>query len=47
MYYVIEILRGRPLSPEAIETGQRVGMMLLFALMAFAIYNDISRFIPS
>ena len=47
MYYVIEILRGRPLSAEAIETGQRVGMLLLFALMAFAIYNDISRFIPS
>lgn len=47
MYYVIEIVRGRPLSPKAIEMGQQVGMVLLFALMAFAIYNDISRFIPS
>jgi regulator of sigma E protease len=47
MYYVIEIVKGSPVSAKAIEMGQQVGMVLLFALMAFAIYNDISRLIPS
>ena len=45
LYYVIEIVKGSPLSDRAMEIGQRVGMALLFALMAFAIYNDISRLI--
>ena len=45
MYYLIEIVKGSPLSDRATEIGQRVGMALLFALMAFAIYNDISRLI--
>ena len=47
MYYVIEIVKGSPVSAKAIEMGQQVGIVLLFALMAFAIYNDISRLIPS
>ena len=47
MYYVIEIIKGSPLSPKAAELGQQVGMALLFALMAFAIYNDVVRLIPS
>lgn len=47
MYYVIEIVKGTPVSAKTIEMGQQVGMILLFALMAFAIYNDISRLIPS
>ncbi len=46
MYYVIEIVKGSPVSVKAIEIGQQVGVALLFALMAFAIYNDISRIIP-
>ena len=45
MYYVIEIVKGSPLSVKATEIGQQVGMALLFALMAFAIYNDVSRLI--
>jgi regulator of sigma E protease len=47
MYYVIEIVKGSPVSAKAIEMGQQVGIVLLFALMAFAIYNDISRLLPS
>jgi regulator of sigma E protease len=45
MYYTIEILKGRPLSERAIEIGQHVGMALLFTLMAFALYNDITRLV--
>ena len=47
LYYAIEIVKGSPLSDHAMEMGQRVGMALLFALMACAIYNDISRLVSS
>jgi regulator of sigma E protease len=43
MYYMIELVKGRPLSEKAMEIGQQVGIAVLFTLMAFAIYNDISR----
>ncbi len=43
MYYTIEIFKGRPISERAMEIGQHVGMALLFTLMAFALYNDITR----
>lgn len=45
MYYVIEIIRGAPLSEKAIVIGQQIGMAMLFTLMVFAIYNDIYRLI--
>ncbi|ARO87258.1 RIP metalloprotease RseP [Nitrosospira lacus] len=47
MYYVVEIVKGSPLSVRATEIGQQVGMALLFTLMAFAIYNDVTRLISS
>jgi len=43
MYYMVEILKGSPVSDKAIEVGQRVGMAVLFTLMSFALYNDINR----
>ncbi|MGE5471475.1 MAG: RIP metalloprotease RseP [Bacteroidota bacterium] len=43
MYHMIEVVRGRPLSERALEIGQRIGMSLLFTLMAFAFFNDINR----
>jgi len=45
MYYTVEIFKGSPVSDQAIELGQRVGMGLLFMLMSFALYNDINRLI--
>ncbi|HKX21738.1 MAG TPA: RIP metalloprotease RseP, partial [Rhizorhapis sp.] len=47
MYYTFEIFKGRPVSERAAEIGQHVGMALLFALMAFALYNDITRLLVS
>ncbi len=47
MYYLVEIVKGSPVSDRALELGQRVGLVLLFALMAFAIYNDITRLAAS
>jgi regulator of sigma E protease len=43
MYYMAEILMGRPVSERALMLGQRIGMALLFTLMLFALYNDINR----
>jgi regulator of sigma E protease len=45
MYYIAEIIRGKPISDRALEIGQRIGMVVLFSLMAFAIYNDIYRIV--
>jgi regulator of sigma E protease len=43
MYYLIEILKGKPVSERAMELGQRVGLALLLVMMAFAFYNDLNR----
>ncbi len=45
MYYIVEIIKGRPVSERALEIGQRIGMVVLFSLMAFALYNDIHRLV--
>jgi regulator of sigma E protease len=47
MYYSVEIFTGKPVPDRIMEVGQQVGMTLLFALMAFALYNDINRLIGS
>jgi regulator of sigma E protease len=43
MYYMVELIKGNPVSERALEIGQQVGMALLFTLMVFALYNDITR----
>jgi regulator of sigma E protease len=43
LYYVVEILKGRPLSERAMELGQRLGLTVLLFLMVLALYNDINR----
>jgi regulator of sigma E protease len=47
MYYMFEIVKGSPVSDKAMEIGQHVGMGVLLMLMAFALYNDITRLINS
>ena len=47
MYYSVEILTGKPVSEKIMMAGQHIGVTLLFALMAFALYNDITRLIGS
>ncbi|WP_432720671.1 RIP metalloprotease RseP [Jeongeupia wiesaeckerbachi] len=43
LYHVVELLTGRPVSPQVEAIGQRVGLTLLLALMALALFNDIHR----
>ena len=45
MYYVVEIVKGSPVSERVMELGQRLGLSLLLFLMAFAFYNDINRLV--
>ncbi len=44
-FFVIEGLRGKPLQVRHREIAQQVGLFLLVILMAFAIFNDISRIV--
>ena len=43
LYYVIESVRGGPLSDQAYAIGQQVGIIFLLLLMSLAFYNDFSR----
>ncbi|MFM9884543.1 MAG: RIP metalloprotease RseP [Burkholderiales bacterium] len=47
LYYLVELVKGRPLSDRILEYGQRVGFAILLVLMGFAFYNDISRLVAS
>jgi regulator of sigma E protease len=41
LFYMIEALRGRPLSERAQEVGFRIGLAIVVMLMIFATFNDI------
>jgi regulator of sigma E protease len=44
-FFLIEGLRGRPLSIRVREMAQQIGVLLLVALMVFVVFNDISRIV--
>ncbi|WP_045727912.1 RIP metalloprotease RseP [Xanthomonas sp. GPE 39] len=41
LYYLIELVKGSPLSERAMAAGQFVGLALLAGLMGLAFYNDL------
>ena len=41
LFYLIEAVRGKPLSDRAQEVGFRIGLALVVMLMIFATFNDI------
>jgi regulator of sigma E protease len=41
LYFFIEAIRGRPLSPRVQEIGFRFGLALVFTITIFTLYNDI------
>ncbi len=45
MYYLVEFIKGGPVSERVLEIGQQIGFALLALLMAFAFYNDINRLV--
>jgi len=46
LFYFVEIVRGRPLSPRAQEMGSRVGLALVLMLMVFVTFNDVLHLAP-
>jgi regulator of sigma E protease len=45
LYHIVEIIKGSPVSEQAMEVGQRIGLALLLGLTAFAFFNDIHRLV--
>ncbi|WDS37261.1 RIP metalloprotease RseP [Pseudoxanthomonas sp.] len=43
LYYLIELVKGSPLSERAMAAGQFAGLAILAGLMGLALYNDILR----
>ncbi|OHU87458.1 MULTISPECIES: sigma E protease regulator RseP [Pseudoalteromonas] len=43
MYYIIELIRKKPVSEKTQELGFKVGALVLIALTCFALLNDVSR----
>ena len=43
MYYLVEAVRRKPVSEQVQMAGLRIGMAVLFSLMAVAIFNDLMR----
>jgi regulator of sigma E protease len=43
MYYIIEIIKGSPVSDRFQQMGYQAGFTMLIGLMLFATYNDVMR----
>lgn len=43
VFYVIEMVKGAPLSIRKMEMAQQVGLAILMSLMIFALFNDFTR----
>lgn len=44
-YYVVEVVRRKPLSDDMQLRLQRIGLFILLMLMSLALYNDVARLI--
>jgi regulator of sigma E protease len=44
MFFLIEAIKGRPVSVKVREVAQQVGLFILILLMILVFYNDITRF---
>ena len=45
MYYIIEVVKGSPVSERVEAIGMRIGMSIVGVLMVVALYNDIDRLV--
>ncbi len=45
LYYLIELVKGSPVSEHMQAKGQYIGLMALFGLMGIAFFNDILRLV--
>jgi regulator of sigma E protease len=47
LYYLVELVKGSPVSEQTMIVGQYIGLALLFTMMGLAFYNDIHRILLS
>ncbi len=45
LFYIIEAVKGAPVSLKKMEIAQQVGLAILMSLMVFALFNDFTRFL--
>ena len=43
LYYLIEVVKGSPVSEQFEAVGLKIGMAFIGALMVLALYNDLMR----
>ena len=43
MFYLVEMVKGSPVSELVQSYGQRIGLVMLAGLMSLAFYNDFQR----
>lgn len=43
LYYLVELVKGSPVSEQVMVVGQYIGLVLLFSLVGWTLYNDIHR----
>ncbi|MFZ9757725.1 MAG: site-2 protease family protein, partial [Burkholderiaceae bacterium] len=43
LYYLAEWVRGKPLSVEVQQLGQRLGLVAILVLTGLALFNDVLR----
>jgi regulator of sigma E protease len=43
LFYLVEVVRGKPLSEKSQLIGFKIGLSLVLAMMVVAFYNDIMR----
>lgn len=44
-YFLIEAIKGKPLSDRFMEQGQKIGLLILLGVMSLAFYVDLNRFL--
>jgi regulator of sigma E protease len=44
VFYIIEVIKGSPLSVKKMEVAQQIGFALLMGLMVLALFNDFTKF---
>jgi regulator of sigma E protease len=47
IFYLIEAVKGAPVSMRKMEIAQQIGLVVLMSLMVFALFNDFSRILGS
>ncbi len=45
LFYLVELVKGSPVSERVLIAGQYIGIVLLAGLMSLAFYNDIARLV--